>query len=209
MLHQVKKILFFNLTKEKSLFLSIVTKTTPHPYASVFLLILMGGLCLYPASGRTDPNYESLTGTARAVDADTLEFGFRRIDLWGADAMNRFQKCLVNGQSTACGAEAWQVTTNLLVATPITCEVRGKNRYHRNMAVCRNANGVDIGQSLIVRGMAVARLDQMPDYETYETQARQARAGIWAGQFIDPLKWRRGERLPEHEIEIRRWQFDD
>ncbi|RCK38292.1 nuclease [Thalassospira profundimaris] len=162
-----------------------------------------------PGLAKADPDYERLSGPARAIDADTLEFGFKRIDLWGADAMNRFQKCLINGQSTACGAEAWQITTNLLVATPITCEVRGKSRYHRNMAVCRNANGVDIGQSLIARGLAVARTDQMPEYGTVESRAKQSRTGVWAGQFIDPLKWRRGERLPEHETEVRRWQREN
>ena len=180
--------------------------TLPHRLITLGFALMLG--CV-PAVSKADPDFDTLSGPARAIDADTLEFGFKRVDLWGADAMNRFQECLVNGQSTACGAEAWQVTTNLLVATPITCEVRGKNRYHRNMAVCRNANGVDIGQSLIVRGMAVARPDQMPEYEDYENQARQARTGVWAGEFIDPLKWRRGERLPEHEIEVRRWQRDE
>ncbi|QPO13927.1 thermonuclease family protein [Thalassospira sp. A40-3] len=178
----------------------------PHRLITLGFALMLG---CFPAVSKADPDFDTLSGTARAVDADTLEFGFKRVDLWGADAMNRFQECLINGQSTACGAEAWQVTTNLLVATPITCEVRGKNRYHRNMAVCRNANGVDIGQSLIIRGMAVARPDQMPEYEAYENQARQARTGVWAGEFIDPLKWRRGERLPEHEIEVRRWQRDE
>lgn len=173
-------------------------------FATIFFFMIV-----VMAKSQADPSYDQLSGTARAIDADTLEFGFKRIDLWGADAMNRFQKCLVNGQSTACGAEAWQVTTNLLVATPITCEVRGKNRYHRNLAICRNANGLDIGQSLIVRGMAVARSDQMPEYEAVEARAKQARTGIWSGQFIDPLKWRRGERLSEHATEIRRWQRDD
>jgi endonuclease YncB( thermonuclease family) len=180
--------------------------TLSHRLIGLGLVLMLG---CFPAASKADPDFDTLSGPARAVDADTLEFGFKRIDLWGADAMNRFQKCLVNDQSTACGADAWQVTTNLLVATPITCEVRGKNRYHRNMAVCRNANGADIGQSLILRGMAVARPDQMPEYEAYENRARQARTGIWAGEFIDPLKWRRGERLPEHEIEIRRWQRDE
>ncbi|WP_430474442.1 thermonuclease family protein [Thalassospira lucentensis] len=161
-----------------------------------------------PNSAVADPDFDRLTGPARAIDPDTLEFGFRRIDLWGADALERFQKCLINGQSTACGAEAWQVTTNLLVATPVTCEVRGKNRYHRNMAVCRNANGVDIGQSLIIRGMAVARTDEMPEYSSVEDRARQARTGVWAGQFIDPFEWRQGERLPEHETKVRTWQRD-
>lgn len=176
----------------------------------IFGLLIATLLAIGPTNpAKADPDYEVLSGTARAIDADTLEFGFRRIDLWGADAMNRFQKCLVNGQSTACGADAWQVTTNLLVATPITCEVRGKSRYHRNMAVCRNANGIDIGQSLIVRGMAVARPDQMPEYQAIQDRAEQAKVGVWAGEFIDPLKWRRGERLPEHETEVRRWQRDE
>ena len=174
---------------------------------------MLQGLCtlllivLAPIA-HADPDYDTLSGPARAIDADTLEFGFKRIDLWGADAMNRFQKCRVNNQSTACGAEAWQVTANLLLATPIRCEVRGKSRYHRNMAVCRNANGVDIGQSLIGRGMAVARTKQMPEYGPVEDRARQARTGIWAGEFIDPLKWRIGDRLPEHEVIIHRWQHD-
>lgn len=178
------------------------------PRPTILLCALLAALLAIGSTSpaQADPDYELLSGTARAIDADTLEFGFRRIDLWGADAMNRFQKCLVNGQSTACGADAWQVTTNLLVATPITCEVRGKSRYHRNMAVCRNANGLDIGQSLIIRGMAVARPDQMPEYQAVQERARQAGTGVWAGEFIDPLKWRRGERLPEHEIEVRRWQ---
>lgn len=171
--------------------------------------LLITGCLMAVSSAHADPDYERLSGPARAIDPDTLEFGFRRIDLWGADAFERFQKCLLNGQSTACGAEAWQITTNLLVATPITCVVRGKNRYHRNMAVCRNANGVDIGQSLIMRGMAVARTDEMPEYGAIENRARQSRSGAWAGQFVDPREWRYGERLPEHETEVYRWQRDD
>ncbi|MCK2167535.1 thermonuclease family protein [Thalassospira xiamenensis] len=156
-----------------------------------------------------DPDFDELVGKARAVDGDTLEFGFKRVDLWGADALERFQRCIVNGQTTACGADAWQVITNLIAAGPITCKVQGKNRYHRNMAICRNANGQDIGQGLIARGMAVARTDEMPSYGSVENSARQSRAGAWAGQFIDPLLWRRGERLPEHQTEVRRWQRDE
>ena len=122
-----------------------------------------------------DPDFDELVGKARAVDGDTLEFGFKRVDLWGADALERFQRCIVNGQTTACGADAWQVVTNFIAAGPITCKVQGKNRYHRNMAICRNANGIDIGQSMIARGMAVARTDEMPSYAAAENSARQSR----------------------------------
>ena len=62
---------------------------------------------------------------------------------------------------------------------------------------------------MIARGMAVARTDEMPSYAAAENSARQSRSGVWAGQFIDPLLWRRGERLPEHQTEVRRWQRDE
>ncbi|MCC9620257.1 thermonuclease family protein [Thalassospira sp. MA62] len=178
-------------------------------YATLFTIVFGSTTVMVPTLLKADPDYETLSGQARAVDADTLEFGFRRVDLWGADAMERFQTCMANGQTTTCGADAWQLTTNLLVATPIRCEVRGKNRYKRNMAVCRNADGTDIGRTLIMRGLAVARSDEMPEYIAAENAARQSRVGVWAGRFIDPLKWRRGERLPEHETEVRRWQREE
>jgi len=49
----------------------------------------------------------------------------------------------------------------------------------------------------------------MPEYGPIQEQAKQSGVGAWAGRFIDPLKWRRGERLPEHEVEIRRWQREN
>ena len=162
-----------------------------------------------PTVACADPVYDELFGKVRPVDGDTLEFGFKRVDLWGADALERFQRCVLNGQTTACGADAWQVITNLIGTGNVTCKVQGMNRYKRNMAICRNASGMDIGQAMIARGMAVARTDEMPSYARVESSAKQSRTGAWAGEFIDPLLWRRGDRLPEHQIKIHRWQRDE
>lgn len=151
---------------------------------------------------QADNWFEPLSGKPRAVDGDTLEYGFKRVDLYGADSLERFQKCVIGGQSTACGADAWQAITNLIAKTPVRCETKAINRYKRNMAICRNANGVDIGQQLVAMGWAVARPDEMPAYAAAEKSAKAARRGAWAGKFIDPLQWRRGERLPEHKISI-------
>ena len=54
---------------------------------------------------------ETLRGTAEVIDGDTLEFGFRRVDLYGADSMERFQRCKRGGKTYACGARA---TSNLI-----------------------------------------------------------------------------------------------
>jgi endonuclease YncB( thermonuclease family) len=163
----------------------------------------MAAMVMLPSfHAQADDKFGPLSGKPRAVDGDTLEFGFKRVDLYGADSLERFQKCVIGGQSTACGADAWQAITNLIDKTPVRCEMQAINRYKRNMAICRNANGADIGQQLITMGWAVARTDEVPAYAAAEQAAKSARRGAWAGKFIDPLKWRRGERLPEHAISI-------
>lgn len=171
-------------------------------HLSVLLPITLILLAFYQNDAKADPDYVKLQGSAKAIDADTLEFGTKRIDLWGADGLERFQKCVINNESVACGQLAWQMTTKLLSNTPITCYVRGKNRYHRNMAICKTANGTDIGKKLIASGLAVARPDETPEYTRTQDEAMSSGNGAWAGRFIDPLKWRRGERLPEHRIDL-------
>ncbi len=153
-------------------------------------------------AAQADNWFKPLSGKPTAQDGDTLEFGFKLVDLYGADSLERFQRCIVNGKDTACGADAWQAITNLIAKTPVSCETKALNRYKRNMAICRNANGVDIGQQMVALGWAVARTDEMPSYAAAERSAKAARRGAWAGKFIDPRKWREGERLPEHKIEI-------
>jgi endonuclease YncB( thermonuclease family) len=165
-----------------------------------FALCTLGTTIPIPA--HADNWFAPLSGKPVAQDGDTLEFGFKLVDLYGADSLERFQQCVVNGKDTACGAEAWQALTNLIAKTPVRCETKALNRYKRNMAICKNANGVDIGQQMVALGWAVARTDEMPSYAAAEQSAKAARRGAWAGKFIDPLKWRQGERLPEHEISI-------
>lgn len=191
--------------------LTICQKTGTNPNArqktwltgmNTILIVIM--LCALTAThpAQADNWFQPLSGKPVAQDGDTLEFGFKLVDLYGADSLERFQKCVVNGQDTACGADAWQAITNLIAKTPVRCETKALNRYKRNMAICRNANGVDIGQQMVALGWAIARTDQMPSYAAAEQSAKAARRGAWAGKFIDPLKWRQGKRLPEHEISI-------
>ena len=54
---------------------------------------------------------------------------------------------------------------------------------------------------MVRRGLAIVYRKYLPDpkmriqYLAVEDEAREARRGIWAGKFIEPSKWRRGERL--------------
>lgn len=53
------------------------------------MLVLGTVTALFVASpALADPDFDELVGKARAVDGDTLEFGFKRVDLWGRTRLN-------------------------------------------------------------------------------------------------------------------------
>jgi hypothetical protein len=49
---------------------------------------------------------------------------------------------------------------------------------------------------MVEQGHAVAYTKYSTDYVSSETSARQARRGIWAGQFEYPWDWRQARRAP-------------
>src|SRR3546814_19419062 len=48
---------------------------------------------------------------------------------------------------------------------------------------------------MVVDGWAMAYREYAPDYIPQEEVASAAKMGIWAGQFVAPWDWRRGERV--------------
>ena len=144
-----------------------------------------------PASAKT------LRGKAEVIDGDTLEFGFRRVDLYGADGLERFQRCKRAGETYACGARATQALYDMTSKGALRCEVTGRNRVNRELVTCQSANGQDLSRQMILQGWAVATEEA---FVPLEQQAERARRGAWAGAFIRPRKWRGGERLGGHEF---------
>ena len=48
---------------------------------------------------------------------------------------------------------------------------------------------------MVAQGWAVAYRKYSTDYVSQETAAKAARRGLWRGDFVEPSRWRRGERL--------------
>ena len=48
---------------------------------------------------------------------------------------------------------------------------------------------------MVEQGWAVAYRKYSMDYISHETTAKRARRGVWRGEFVEPSRWRRGERL--------------
>jgi len=62
------------------------------------------------------------------------------------------------------------------------------------------ADGKDVHKEVLLQRHAIAYRRYLPDelrasYLAAETEAKEAKKGLWAGAFVEPSKWRRGERL--------------
>ena len=100
------------------------------------------------------------------------------------------------GKRYLCGSRAADALSALIGRNGrVSCEEEDRDRYGRIVAVCQ-ANGRGINAELIRQGWAL-EYNQYSDgrYAGHEAEARKAKRGLWAGKFVEPWDWRRGERL--------------
>ena len=137
---------------------------------------------------------ETVTGTVRMSDADTLRVDGVRVRLHGIDAVETDQTCTSReGREWSCGRWAAEEAKRLFDGTAAACAVRDVDRYGRAVASCRIA-GADMGAELVSRGLAVAYERYSDAYVAAEEEARRRGAGLFAGRVEDPALFRARQR---------------
>lgn len=136
---------------------------------------------------------ERISGRAEVTDGDSFEIGATRVRLFGVDAPEGRQSCTRNGRGWACGSEAARKLRSLIGDRTVTCTKRDVDDYGRIVAVCRSG-AVDLGAEMARSGLAVAYRRYSNDYVDEENEARAAKRGVWAGEFIRPEDYRHNER---------------
>lgn len=132
----------------------------------------------------------------RIIDADTLEVAGQQVRLQGIDAPEAAQACRqASGHRYRCGDRATKALRARIGAGAVTCTIAGRDRYNRALGICYAADGTDLNGWLVRQGYALAYRRYSTTYVPEEDQARAAQAGIWAGEFVAPWAWRRGQRL--------------
>ncbi|MEG3168097.1 thermonuclease family protein [Sphingomonas sp. LB3N6] len=134
----------------------------------------------------------------RAIDGDTVSFDVR---IFGADAFEKRQLCRNTDGCWPCGKAAQDYASKLLKSGSSTIRLTGKQSYGRPIGTVE-IGGQDLGESMIAAGLAVpatSYLKSDPEraqrYLAAYENAEARHAGVHAGYFIDPAKWRHGERL--------------
>ncbi len=155
------------------------------------LWCLMLFLLLCPAPAQA----ETLTGKPYVTDGDTVKISGERIRLEGIDAPETNQRCRdASGKSYNCGLGSTSALKTKIGRNSITCEGTKRDRYGRFLGICY-LNELDLNGWLVRNGYALAYTHYSRRYVSAEQEARKNGRGLWAGEFVPPWNWRRGERL--------------
>jgi endonuclease YncB( thermonuclease family) len=125
-------------------------------------------------------------GIATVIDGDTLRVDGVKIRLAGIDAPEWDQTC---GQ-TACGKDATDALRALVAGRIVICTPNGGVTYDRIVAACRTADQRDLGESLVIAGMAMDDPRYIPDYAALTAMAADSRTGMWAEEVQPGWEWR-------------------
>jgi endonuclease YncB( thermonuclease family) len=138
---------------------------------------------------------QTVSGPVSVVDGDTIDVGGQRIRLHGIDAPESSQYCYRPGEEAwACGASATELMASLVAEATATCEIRDRDRYGRAIAICYAA-GEELNAAMVRAGLALAYRQYSTDYVDEEEAARSEGVGLWGAQFVEPWRWRRGDRV--------------
>jgi endonuclease YncB( thermonuclease family) len=134
------------------------------------------------------------TGNFIAIDGDSLRQGDRNYRLHGIDAPELHQSCFNRmGGDYPCGQESKRTLASLVRGQTLSCAISDTDRYGRGVAQCR-AGDLDINAEMVRRGWAIAYLRHGTAYADEEVLARNAKRGLWQGDFENPEDWRSRHR---------------
>ena len=170
-----------------------ISKTTHWLTELVSSFLRCGLICvaLWISASPYARSSETVTGSARVIDGDTIDVAGRRVRIHGIDAPEGAQVCRDSvGQRWQAGKEATDALRDLVRDEVVICTQADRNdRYGRLIAEC-SAGRVDLGRELVRAGWARAFTRYSERYSSDEASARRDGKGIWSGECEAPWKWR-------------------
>lgn len=132
---------------------------------------------------------QQFSGAINVIDADTFDIGDIRVRLYGIDAPEIGQTCLLDGAVRDCGRWASRRAAARFQDRQAVCDRVNTDRYGRAVARCA-VNGRDIAAWLVAEGLAQAYRRYALDYVDEEKAASIAGLGIWQGDMQTPSDFR-------------------
>jgi endonuclease YncB( thermonuclease family) len=166
---------------------------------SFYVLMCLAALFAVAGAGHIVLTHESRAGSENqpvtAIDGDTIQLHGQVVQLYGIDAPEIGQMCLEDGVWQPCGLAAAHELNKQLRLSRRDVKCLPAADPGTSDEVCFAGN-VDVAESLLTAGYVVVGSATSPDYRELEEKAREARLGLWHSEFVPPVDWREGVRLP-------------
>lgn len=153
-------------------------------------MLMMSALAVVLSAPGPVLSANTLSGSVRVVDGDTLDVGGTRVRVHGIDAPEARQTCTTEqGQVWACGVWVTDQVTTLFGGRQAVCNAVTTDRYNRIVARC-TVGGQDIGHELVSEGLAFAYRKYASDYVLAEKGAAVRDVGLHASRVQNPSQFR-------------------
>lgn len=156
------------------------------PILLIFILTVGGFAC-------AEPNL--LADKPEIVDGDTIKISGNSVRLDGIDAPEKRQQCRdSSGEIYNCGVVVTEALKEKIGENSVFCDQTKEDYYGRIIGTCYLGE-LDLNGWMVEQGHALAYREFSDKYIPAEEEAREAKRGLWVGEFVPPWEWRRGKRL--------------
>jgi endonuclease YncB( thermonuclease family) len=129
--------------------------------------------------------WDRIVGKVQVIDARTLEFADGTRMVLDMVAPELGQQGRIDGKLYPAGQEAAEFLRKRIGDRPVTIFYRGGNTKPY-------LGDENLEHMMIIHGWVLADHSSL---HAAEIIAREAKRGLWRGEFIDPDEWRKGKRL--------------
>lgn len=160
--------------------------------ALAIAVLSMGALTSAAQAQATDTG---ISGEPEVIDADVLKFGTQRVILWGVDAPEKPQTCLLNGKLWGCYDASFRHLQLLAGRGEVTCTYKSEpDPFGRRFGICESG-GQDLNAEMVRAGLALPFHEQSDEYDAAMADAITAGVGVWqlGVVFEEPWVFRRRE----------------
>ncbi len=143
-------------------------------------------------AGRSPRNTQAMPaggvveGRPRLVDGDSFFIDGTEVRMVGIDAPEGKQTCERQGRTWSCGEEAKRQLAQMIGGRAISCRGDQPDQHGRVLGTC-SVNGRNLNSDMVASGYAVSFGAR---YGREEREARDAKRGLWSGDFQRPQDWR-------------------
>lgn len=131
-----------------------------------------------------------IEGRATALSGDTLRIADTTIRISGIEAPVAGQTCRsTRSRRWRCDVYAKAALSRLVRGESVTCEVSDSDNRDRHLGTCR-VGETDIAAELVRNGHVFAETGFFATYGSLESEAREAKVGIWRGDAERPADYR-------------------